>query len=106
MVIVIEKLFPGLVGTSYQITSGADEVYNCIAWAAGRTSEWWWPSDTPGNYWPEGVAKMESMPAFQDVFATLGYFPCHGAELEAGFEKVAIFDDDQAMPTHAVRQLP
>lgn len=104
--VILEILFPGLVGTSYRITSPVDEVYNCIAWAAGRTTEWWWPVEVPGNYWPEGIAKTESLPAFQHVFTTLGYAACNGAEVDEGFEKVAIFADDQGTPTHAARQLP
>jgi hypothetical protein len=106
MVMGIDKLFPGLVGKTYQFTSPADEVYNCIAWAAGRKSEWWWPFDAPGHYWPEGVAKAETLHAFQDVFATIGYTVCNDAEFDAGFEKVAIFADANGIPTHASRQLP
>jgi hypothetical protein len=106
MVSGIEKLFPGLSGKRYQVTSPANDLYNCIAWAAGKTSEWWWPYDAPGNYWPAGVAKQESIPAFQDVFATLGYAVCSDAGTESGIEKIAIFADDNGIPTHATRQLP
>lgn len=100
----IEALFPGLVGTNYRITSSTDDVYNCIAWAAGSTTEWWWPSDEPGVYWPVGVEKSETIQAFQDVFTILGYSTCNSSEI--GFEKVAIFQNDDGCPTHAARQLP
>jgi hypothetical protein len=105
MVTEIERLFPGLIGKSYQFTSPSDEVYNCIAWAATRTSEWWWPTDVPGNYWPPGGLRDETVPAFQDAFATLEYSTCTDAGLESGFEKIAIFADDHGFPTHASRQL-
>ena len=105
MVTDLEKLFPGLVGNSYQFTSPPDEVYNCIAWAAAKTTEWWWPTDVPGNVWPTGVAREESIVAFQGAFASLGYSTCNAADLESGFEKIAIFADDQAIPTHAARQM-
>ena len=88
-----------------QVTSPANDVYNCIAWAAQRVSEWWWPYYFPGHFWPAGVAKTESIPAFQNVFATLGYAICSDAKLESGFEKIAIFADDNGTPTHASRQL-
>jgi hypothetical protein len=106
MVISIEALFPGLIGKNYQVTSPASDVYNCIAWAAESVSEWWWPIDATGHYWPPGVAKTESIPAFHDAFATLGYAGCTDAELESGYEKIAIFADDNGIPTHASRQLP
>ncbi len=102
----IEALFPGLVGTSYRITSSTDDVYKCIAWAAGCTTDWWWPSDEPGVFWPEGVAKTETIQAFQEAFTILGYTTCKSAEPETGYEKVAIFQTDEGCPTHAARQLP
>ena len=34
----------------------------------------------------------------------MGYEPCERGDLEPGFEKVAIFADDEG-PTHAARQL-
>jgi hypothetical protein len=106
MVIAIEALFPGLTRKSYRVTSPATDVYNCIAWAAQRVSEWWWPFDAPGHFWPTGAAKTESIPAFHDAFATLGYAICGDAESESGFEKIAIFADGNGIPTHASRQLP
>jgi hypothetical protein len=41
----LEKLFPALLGSGYQVTSPRDEAYNCIAWAAGDTTDCWWPAD-------------------------------------------------------------
>jgi hypothetical protein len=31
---------------------------------------------------------------------------CEGDELEAGFEKIALFANNQGIPLHAARQLP
>lgn len=39
------------------------------------------------------------------AYGTLGYVECADGELEAGFEKVAIYADAQFTPTHASRQL-
>jgi hypothetical protein len=36
----IERIFPALRGTAYQVTSPPDKKYNCIAWAAGDTVDW------------------------------------------------------------------
>jgi hypothetical protein len=77
MVSRLERLFPGLAGSDYHITSPWDGHYNCIAWAAGDTREWWWPNPTPGEeYWPPGVPRVRTLDAFRDAFATLGYVVC------------------------------
>jgi hypothetical protein len=101
---VNESLFPDLARTGYQVTSPPDPIYNCIAWAAGRTDQWWWPDPGGFEFWPPGVPRMATLAAFAQAFATLGYTACPDPALEAGWEKVAIFtlNDD---PTHAARQL-
>jgi hypothetical protein len=107
MVNSIDDLFPGLLRTGYQVTSPQDDVYNCIAWAAGATDRWWWPfGDPQRTYWPEGVPRLETPEAFRAAVATLGYAVCDHTEAEPGFEKVALFADAQGCPTHAARQLP
>ncbi len=87
----LEDIFPGLRGQSYQITSPKDQRYNCIAYAAGDTRNWWWPSEFEEDFWPAGVAREETIAAFRDAFATLGYAVCNEDGLEAGYDKVAIF---------------
>jgi hypothetical protein len=108
MVERIELAFPGLRGTGYQVTSPPDETYNCIAWAAGDTTDWWWP-DEPDNldssHWPAGTPRMETLEAFRGAFAALGYAVCDDDQLEAGYEKVALFAL-AGVPKHAARQLP
>jgi hypothetical protein len=107
MVTLLEALFPGLARGGAQVTSPRDNDYNCIAWAAGDTTKWWWPGpNADEEYWPAGVPREVSLAAFQRAFASLGYTPCEGADLEAGFEKVALFANLQDRPTHAARQLP
>ncbi len=108
MVERIERAFPGLRGTGYQITSPQDDKYNCIAWAAGDTTDWWWPDepDSPDSaYWPPSVPRVETLEAFRDAFTTLGYLPCGDDQLEPGFEKIALFAL-AGVPKHAARQLP
>jgi hypothetical protein len=104
----IEQAFPGLRGTAYRVTSPPDDVYNCVAWAAGDTTDWWW-SDEPDNpdsaYWPPGVARVATLDAFREAFASLGYEVCDDDRYEPGFEKVALFAL-AGEPKHAARQLP
>src|SRR5262245_49170402 len=107
MVGPIEAVFPGLRTSGFRVTSAASRDYNCIAWAAGDTAQWWWPDADPDGaiFWPPGVVVEETLAAFVAAFATLGYVLCSGEQLEAGFERVALFAK-VGVPTHAARQLP
>jgi len=101
---VNESLFPDLVRTGYQITSPPDPAYNCIAWAAGDTTAWWWPD--PGNfeYWPPGVVRARTLAAFIQALLPWATPPGPDDRLEPGWAKVAIYATDER-PTHAARQL-
>jgi hypothetical protein len=101
MVAHIEQLFPSLRGTAYRVTSPPDEAYNCIAWAAGDTADPWWPDDPDIAQWPSGVPRIETLDAFCQAFATLGYTACSDDALELGFEKIALFAGDLRVPKHA-----
>lgn len=90
----------------YQITSAATPSYNCIAWAAGKTDNWWWPpGGFNGYYWPTGAPLESTLENFTEAFRGLGYDVCDSDEFEPGVEKVAIYVDADGMPTHAARQL-
>jgi hypothetical protein len=39
------------------------------------------------------------------AFATLGFISCDDDTVESGFEKIAIYVNNQGKPTHAARQL-
>jgi len=100
---LIQDDFPNLDRSEWRITSDPDENYNCIAWAIGSTTNWWWPESD--KYWPAGVAMEETVAAFLAALGTVGFVCSDCDTLENGFEKVALFAlDDQ--PTHAARQLP
>ena len=83
--------------------------YNCIAWAAGDDTQWWWPWDLGGYYWPEGLPKeapgTETLENFINAFKTRRYVECESAEIEDEFEKVALFANYRNKPTHAARSL-
>lgn len=92
----------GLEVSTFEITSSETEEYNCIAWAAHDTERWWWPG--AGVYWPSGVREEETLDAFEEAYATLGYKRCDNGDLEPDFEKIAIYERGN-VPTHAARQL-
>ena len=57
----LERLFPRLHGSAYQITSPPQPNYNCIAWAADNVTHWWWPDAYGQYYWPDKVTREETM---------------------------------------------
>ncbi len=100
---------PNLTDDNCVKTSDADPAYNCIAWAAGDVTRWWWPARRRGiSYWPPGVAREETIEAFVEAYATLGFQECANDSFEAGIEKIALFAiniHSIVIPTHAARQL-
>jgi hypothetical protein len=101
-----ENEFPNLAATEYRVTSPPTRRYNCFAWAAGESEQWWNPLE-PENpyYWINGVPAELTISAFIQAYRTLGYEPCDRADLEPGFEKIAIYATPDGEPTHAARQL-
>ncbi len=100
----LEEHFPRLKASAYRATSPESPAYNCIAWAAGDTSRWWWPDAFFVAYWPPGAPREDTVDAVTSACESLGYQECEHADLEAGFEKLAIYADGNR-PRHAARQL-
>jgi hypothetical protein len=104
----IDRWFPAAFEDGYLLTSGIDTDYNCIAWAAGVFNSIWWPTPIKilGVSWPDGVPAEETLVAFMQAYATLGYEDCgNNGKLERGYEKIAVYVDPLGKPTHAARQL-
>jgi hypothetical protein len=98
---------PNLTASNHIVTSPYKRRYNCIAYAAGDQTKWWWP--TFRDYWPPNVPRHETLDAFVMAFATLGYTECPDGTLELNHEKIAIYAKVIAgvlLPTHGARQLP
>jgi hypothetical protein len=98
--------FP-LLTTSVE-TSPAVRQYNCIAWAAGNNSRWWWPDAADIGYWPPNIPREETISAFIAAYALQGYVQCSDEALELGFEKIVLYGvrvGTDIVPTHAARQL-
>lgn len=86
--------------------------YNCIAYAAGDTNEWWWPElEKFKAYWPPHLPReprdQETLENFIQAFEWKGYKRgCKNGKFKKGIEKVAIFvNPSTRVPTHAARQL-
>jgi hypothetical protein len=95
---------PGLVGR-FEITSNHDDVYNCIAWALNDKNQWWWPTNyfCPGVYWPPGVPKELTIPAFVRAFEEMLFTKCNSRDFEPGYDKIALYANVNGEPTHAAR---
>jgi hypothetical protein len=100
----IESTFPVLVDTDYSEQSDETDVYNCIAFALGDLSHWWWPRRGYGIYWPPGFPLSDSADVLIRIFEAHGYSVCDGPNHEIGYEKVAIYCRDGRFK-HAGRQL-
>lgn len=99
-----QQKWPHLREDDFRETSPESGLYNCIAWAAGITERWWWPSEF--SYWPRGVPRAVTLDAFAQAYGSLGFERCADSNLEEGFEKVAVYADEFHKPQHAARQLP
>jgi hypothetical protein len=99
----LEKQFPKLQTSPHAKTSPPTPNYNCIAWSAEDNRRWWWPD--PQYYWPDGVKRERTIEAFIEMYSLFGYEVATDREIESQFEKIAIYVDGRAIPTHAARQL-
>ncbi len=108
-----ERSFLQLTREAYRVTSKRTDRYNCIAFAAGDRSKWWWPDPFGQYYWPRQANRDQTVDAFVEMFRLFGYEECDNPMPEIGFEKRAIYFDRygtapftfSGMPTHAARQL-
>jgi hypothetical protein len=100
----VEEAF-GLKSGDYSMDSPSTPDYNCIAWAAGKTDQPWWPINLRPYYWPPELIKRETVRSFILAFKLQGYRRCRSGNYETGFEKVAIYATLFGEPKHAARQL-
>jgi hypothetical protein len=66
----------------------------------------WWQAHCHGGrfYWPPNVRHEDSLEAWIELFVSEGYEPTDNREVEADFEKVAIFVDlNDMMPSHVAK---
>ena len=100
---LLTAAFPHLAQAGFEIVGQPSERYNCIAYAAGDTSRWWWPNGV--NYWPPWAPLTDSIASLMEVFAGLGYEISDAGDIAAGDQKVALYEGDGKMQ-HAALQMP
>jgi hypothetical protein len=93
--------FRRLTEHNHRVTSPSTPDYNCIAWAAGDTNRWW----QPGGFWPTAPHPDDyGLGILVEAFHDMGFEECGDGEVEAGYEKVALYGSG-FFYTHASRQL-
>jgi hypothetical protein len=100
----LDVILPGLNLTRWAIKSPEDYHYNCIAFAIGDTHNWWEPTGWRIHYWPPGVPVEYTVDSYLRIYEIHGYTRCPTGELEADFEKIALFVDEFRIPSHASYQ--
>ena len=99
----LEEDCPGLSNSPYQITSERDSRYNCIAFAVGDLTNFWYDAGVNGYYWPPKTPSADTLEGWVTVFFDHGYRETDDATLEAEYEKVAIYTL-KGIPEHVARQ--
>src|SRR3989344_9116521 len=77
----LKQIFPKLNESNCKLTSPVDKKYNCIGWAAGDITRFWWPDRQLTGYWSEDAPREVSAQAFVKMFETLGYQTCSNSTL-------------------------
>lgn len=98
-------IFPNSSIEPFAVTSPYTTEYNCIAWAFGDNTKWYWPDPSNIYYWPNNIQREINIEAFIKLFQSIGYAVCDNNNLEDKYDKIAIFTDNSNIPTHAARQL-
>ena len=100
----LEEAFPNLAERGYHITSPKNAGYNCVAWAVGDTTHFWYDVKVKGYYWPPGAGSADTVEGWKKLFALHGYTEAEFDKLETGIEKIAIYADASGDPSHVARQ--
>lgn len=107
----IVELLPGLAADEhFKLTSPSTSDYNCMSWANKWKNRWMWPNidghiPEPDEFWPDEVPHDEKPSTFIKAFRVLGFIDADDANLEQGYEKIALYKGAQGLVTHAARQL-
>ena len=100
---LLTRAFPNLANEGLDIVDEPSPWYNCIAYATGDTSKWWWPDGI--NYSPPWATPTTNMESLLEAFAGQGYERCDDNNVEANHHKVALYEE-QGQMRHAAAQMP
>ena len=96
----LKRRFPSLFRTPFKVTSFPDDTYNCVAWAMHDNTNWWEPHGQA--YWPI-VDRDVSFTGYLKMFEAVGFERCSTGDPEEGYEKIAVFADQDGGFSHVAR---
>ena len=104
---IINRAFPKLINEGFEIVGQPTERYNCIAYAAGDTSNVWdnYEDEYEDNYWPAHATRSDHIESLKEVFAGLGFEEHDDSSSEDNYETVALYEERGAWK-HAAAQMP
>lgn len=99
----LQAKFPKLSADNYKHTSDAAARYNCVAFANDDDRKWWQAGLYGGRYyWPPDTS--DTLEGWVSIFTSQGFELTSNREIEAEFEKVAIYVDLRDMlPAHVAK---
>jgi hypothetical protein len=97
--------FPNLTDRNFIPRSPPTGEYNCVGWALHDQRNFIWPDERGQFAWPPDMASEDSVASLQRFFERIGFRVCNSLEYEQGFEKIAIYANQDG-PQHVARQLP
>lgn len=99
----IERWFPGLSGTDWEITSPEDPDYNCLGFVLGFMDRFVDPSELEGTVWTGDAPRPGTLEMYIDWFGGSGLRRTDD-EADDGSFRLAIFVNQS--PQHFAVQLP
>jgi hypothetical protein len=75
-----------------------------VAFAAGDCKWWWEPLSGPQFFWPKKVPFDHAMENYVRVFELQGYRHCADSSFTLGWQKVALYEDEDGEFTHVAIQ--
>jgi hypothetical protein len=97
--------FPNTTDHNCRRSSAPTFEYNCLAWSVHRQDVWMWPDEREQFAWPIGMVRGDTLANLRSFFERIGFSVCFSEHLEPGFEKIAIYGQND-IPEHVARQLP
>jgi hypothetical protein len=97
------RLFPNADLDGFYETSKRNALNNCYAWAGGDKENIWYPTKSYYVWFTD--SKSEKLDNFIENYGYVGYKEItESRKYEPEFEKIAIFVDEDGLPSHATRQ--
>ena len=99
----LNKLWPNLSDTNFELTSEVTSRYNCVAWAVGNDKE---VIDLSLDEDEEPILYPDlTCLTYIEYFEKEGFELCETPDWEADYEKIALFEKDGKTFEHVARQI-